>query len=206
MNVKFTLALLLGIVLIFASPARATSTRSGSGYGTTNMLTSPSTLVTQWGVCIPETTNCDLLLQINSPTTPTESLLVTLNNTLDSASTGYLDGEDGNPSLTFGAIDCSMNTGNLGNSNSPCASTANNGQSCGITEETSSTFEILGSCVAMQTFYFDLQNITVSLDGIPDVNAADVSQVTPAPEPGSVALLAIGLIPLALLPRRRARA
>lgn len=102
MKVKFTLALLLGTLVIFTSSARATTIRTGSSYGTTTIIGS-SAIATQWSVCLPgDPSECDLLVQINGPADLDQPIQITLNNTLATGG-GFLNGEDGTASPAFGS-------------------------------------------------------------------------------------------------------
>jgi PEP-CTERM motif len=222
MKIRFSVALLLGALLIFASSARATSVRTGSGYGETTNLSSSSPIANQWSTCTPGSgfVDCDLLVQINSSAAPGEEIQITLNNPLFTGPTGFLPGpDDVTPTGTFGLIDCADNqtqTGNLGSGGTgmgPCASSSSSGQSCNITQATNNTFDIpasTSSCaVAGETYYFDLQSPLV--DGIataPDVAAASIKEVpvVTTPEPSSLALFGLALLPLLLFSKRRVQA
>ena len=184
MNVRLTLGLLVGTALIFASSARATGIRSGSPYG---IPSSCSTLSIETQCLVPLTpinpSDVDLVLQI-SPTS--SDLGDSLQVTLDLSSTSFVTGTD-----AFGILNCPGF--NLG---ATCTPTTN--PTCDLTGVTdvAGTITLPGSCdVANETLYFDL----ASTAGI------SVSPVTPTatPEPGSLALLGIAVIPVMLLSRRR---
>jgi len=209
MKIEFSVALLLGALVIFASSARATSVRTGSGYGETDQLNSPSPIANQWSTCTPASdfTECDLLVQINSSAVPGEEIQITLNSPLITGPTGFLPGPDGTtPTGPFGLIDClDSQAGNLGaggTGTGPCASSLSTGQNCNITEASANTFDIPATCaVAGETFYFDVQATSAGA-----VNAATVGQVTTTPEPSSLALFGLALIPMMLFSKRRLRA
>jgi hypothetical protein len=211
MNRRFGSTLLLGMFLIFASAARGNNVRSGSGYGTTTEIGSSSTIAMQWAVCVPMSTNCDLLVQIDGPADMNQPIQITLNNTLFGGA-GFLKGEDGNPSPTFGLIDCvnstSTNLGSMAGTpcfafGSPMPPTQDLGCNLSSVTDVGGIFTIpSGACLdATNTFYFDVT--ATSVDGI---NPATVGQATSAPEPSSLALVAMALIPVGFLSRRRQQA
>jgi hypothetical protein len=224
MNVKFTLALLLGTFVIFTSSARATAiTRSGSGYGeVANILSNGFTSipgvtggVEEWFACNPDTsdnpaTGCiggtfDLVLQITDTTYVGDSLQITLPDLTASEDAG---------TTSFGLLQCGTSFPDAGLNPILCGAsgallTPAPSSDC-VTDFPSApvgnTITLPGSCVAVgATFYFD----EASSD-TPDATASAVGvtpgAITTAPEPSSLVLLGIGLIPVALLSRRRVQA
>jgi len=217
MNAKLALALLFGTALIFASPVGAT--RTDSGYGQAETGTVVSGVGEQWFATITAcgtSTSCtvnsskDLLLYINP------GLNGPINVTLDLAPTFNLGSmlHPGTTDLPFGLINCvgaqQSNIGfdqgtlgpcDFGSNNTSNTSNPTNGTTppgCALPNPTPGsniTITIPSSCLlGGEVFYFDLADTS----GI---------SVTPGsrsvPEPPSLALLGVALIPLAYFSRRR---
>jgi hypothetical protein len=202
MKAKFTLALLLGTLMIFASSARGTAIRATTPYGVVPGTSDTVDLGTYWIVPPPPGSGDDLVLQI-SPTSSDlgDPISVTLDLSSTSFDTNTADYSGASTSDgTFGIITCdSGGTYAGGNLNSLCTPTTNSAcDLSGITDGGGvGTITLPGTCdVANETFYFDLE----SDSGI------SVTAVTGTPEPGSLALLGIGLIALAVLSMRRLQA
>jgi hypothetical protein len=204
MKVKIAMALLVGAALMLASPAGATRTESGYGE-----VTSMSVGVGEgWSVPMsacdpanPSTPNCspsdtDFLLQIIA--TNSAPIVVTL----DLSPTSFNPDGDSPPDSPFGLLDCAEifsldPTGNL----APVCQTGNDGSTCNLSgvADVGGSITLPGSCdVAGNTFYFDLASKSSSI--------SVVAGTAPTPEPSSLALLGIALIPLAIYSRRRAQA
>jgi len=196
MKIKFSVALLLGVLVIFASSARAT-TRTASGYGQPSSTT--VAVGDGWTVpmsacdsmsCAP--TDMDFLLQIT--TTNSDPIVVML----DLSPTSFNPGNDNPPDSPFGLLDCTQigSSGNLG----PVCATGNDGSTCNLAGvmNVGGSITLPGLCdVKGNTFYFDL----ASTSGI------SVSYGTStALEPSSLTLLGLALIPVAVLSRRRLQA
>src|SRR5271156_5434612 len=111
MNVKFTLALLLGAALAFASSARAT-TRTASGYGPAGSGTGVSGTGEEWigeiTACGTNSSSCtvnssdDLLLYINPGVNEPIDVTLDLATSFDLVGTLNSGGTD----LPFGLINC----------------------------------------------------------------------------------------------------
>ena len=223
MRLKLTIALLLGTLLIVASPARANRTDSGySPFTTTPVTTSwgldwlwDSTLCTNPqlqpppignGICSNTggiTVGTDLFVQI-TPNNFSLPLDVTLDLSPSFNATGAVDSP-------FGQIDCANSfLGTLGGGmappspTGPCKFSNTNGTAppgCVLpnpTPGTDITVVLPSSCLqAGEVFYFDLA----------DKNNISVTPGSPTvPEPSSLVLLGAALIPVAFLARRRQEA
>ncbi len=193
MNLRLTVALLLASALIFIAPARATSIRTGSSYGqiASTSLTDASGIGTEYLVPLTpiDPNDIDLLLQISS----TSSFL---NNpiqiTINLAGTPFVAN-----TAAFGILNCGSD-GTAGTNLGTVCTPASN-PACDLSGVTGNggTITLPGACiVANETFYFDEASTGVF---------AAVSPVTAtaAPEPSSLALTLVSLIPIALLSRRR---
>jgi hypothetical protein len=207
MKVKIAMGLLLGAALMLASPARAT--RTDSGYGLFSSTETVSGIGEEWLVPFPNLTPQpgDVLLQISSTSS---DLGDPINVTLDLSSVSFVTIANGFTVDTpnFGMIDCA-GVGSLSNLHPICGSSTNDG-SCDLSgaKVVGDTITLPGTCiVGGATFYFD------EADG-DDANGnfvgtfADVSPATSAvmPEPGSLALLGMGLLPVVFLAKRREQA
>jgi hypothetical protein len=195
MNVRLAVTMLFAAVLIFVAPARADSIRHGSSYGTPNSTTSPTSVGTEYLVPLTPTspTDFDVVLRISSSS---PFLGDPIEVTLDLSTMPFVMGTS-----TFGLIDCTTSVGNL---TTPCGTSTSNGTGCNLSGVTDigGTITLPGACdVAGMVFYFD----EASTMG---VFAASVTPVTAptAPEPTSLVLLGISLIPLAFLSKRRLQA
>ena len=212
MNIKFAMTLLLGSVLMFASPVRAT--RTESGYGVVSSSQPITGIGEQWLVPLSFTggVDGDVLLQITS------DLNTPIQVTLD-LSTSFNPNNDLTPDSPFGLMNCSTAVGNLTASGAPCFNSVSNptgsesnGNIPGCVLPTQLggvgvvTITLPTSClVAGATLYFDETDQTSPTTGLFSVAPADVSFVNASvPEPKSLALLGIAWIPLAFLSRRRA--
>lgn len=216
MKVKFTLALLLGALVILTSPARAGIVRSGSGYGFDVISGdfTPITGVTESYACVGQTNvtpaggcggdnNYDLIVQITGSTYVGDALQIAppeLDSTSLSSSSpafGLLQCDESNPADGLDPLLCG--TPSTPTPSADCVS--------GFpTSASSGTITLPGSCVVLgATFYFD--ETASSTDNLESITAKGVS-ITPvpptnAPESSSLSLLGIGLVSLALLSRRR---
>jgi hypothetical protein len=227
MKVKFTLALLLGALVVFTSVAHAgTITRSGSGYGSdiTSGDFTPITGVTESYVCVGTTDitpadgcesedntsdsghNYDLIVQITGSTYVGDALQLTLPELASSSLSGS--------SPIFGLLQCEESFPTAGLNPLLCGtpSTPTPSADCGSEFPTSAVSGIItlpGSCVVVgATFYFD--ETATSDSDLEKMTGAPVG-ITPvvptsAPESSSLSLLGIGLASLALLSRRRLQA
>lgn len=193
MKVRFLATVLVGSTLFFASAARATSVRTGSNYGQPGTSQTAPDVGTEYFVPLtpidPEF--IDLVLQI-SPTSP--YLGDPIQVTVDLSTTSLAS--DG---TTFGLLMCNPGAApqtafsNLG---TICTPTTNPSCSLDGVADNAGKITLPGSCiVAGETFYFDLASAT----GVSVVPAPSVT----TPEPGSLALLAIALIPFAFISKRR---
>ncbi len=204
----------LSAVFLFAtSAARATTIRTGSGYGLIGGAETDSTPIAgtaEYLICHPTTNNfpdCltdpntdeptlggsdDLLLQILTPMIGPLQIVVP-NFDTTSLTAGTTD---------FGLIDCGATPGQLGSVCTPitadltCQTAL---ASATVTMDgTSATITLPTACtdVANATFYFD-QNAPGGFASLP-------GSTTATPEPNSLMLLALGLLPVAILFKRRA--
>jgi hypothetical protein len=219
MNVRFLAIVLVGTTLFLASSARATSVRTNSGYSPEGPLLTPTDFpggeYWLWNTtfCFPSGSpqacsntgfgnfGTDLFVQI----TP-NSLSLPLDVTLD---LGASFNATGTPDSPFGQIDCAAGFGGeLGGQNTPfvgpCASSNTNGTApsgCVLpnpTPGTDITVVLPSSCLQVgEVFYFDLadtKNISIT------PGSATV------PEPSSLALFGLALVPLMLFSKRRVQA
>jgi hypothetical protein len=227
MKVNWALVLLVIVPGGLASSARATTIRTGSGYGQVSVL-SQTDVATQWEVCLPNEGNdndfCDLLIQIEATgpapsDTPNplldQSILITLNNVVFSGADGF--NSDQPLTAPVGLINCgSSDLGNLGPAGSipgPCTGASENlDPSCVPSASSGNSFSVNGNCVIPgETFYFDIQpGAGTDSNGFPndpDVTAATIGSASASnvAEPTSLWLLAMGLLPMAAFVRRRTR-
>jgi hypothetical protein len=227
MRIKWVFVLLLVASAVLASSARATTIRTGSGYGQVSVL-GQTDVATQWEVCLPNAGNgsdfCDLLIQIEA-TGPgpvdapnpllNQNILITLNNDVYSGAEVFNAAQP--LTAPVGLINCgSPDLGNLGPSGSipgPCAGAGENlDPSCVPSLTSGDSFSVNGNCViAGETFYFDIQP-GAGTDGngnpnSPDVTAAIITSASTSnvAEPTSLWLLAMGLLPMVAFVRWRIR-
>jgi hypothetical protein len=219
MNARFLAIVLVGTSLLFASSAHATSVRSGSGYGmgvlSDGFTTVPGVTggMEEWFACVGTTgftpaggcvggDGYDLILQITDSTYANDSLQINIPNL---TTTPLLSGTP-----AFGLLSC--DTGDpdgLDPTLCPSASVPSPTASCNSAFPTSAvgamnTITLPSSCVVVgATFYFDEEASNI-------VNATtNALAVTPAvvtPEPSSLALFGLVLIPLLLFSKRRVQA
>jgi hypothetical protein len=194
MRLRFAASLLLLAVIFVVPNVSATSVvRSGSPYGNVNKTESVPNIGVEYLVPLTpiDPSDNDLLLQINS-TSP--YLGDPLQVTLALAGTPFVG------TSNFGLLVCdSSNGGNLIGAGVCPTSTSNSGCDLSGATISGSSITLPGSCnVAGATFYFD-EAPSSSPEGV----FASVSPTTAAvPEPSSLALLLVSLVPLALLSRR----
>ena len=212
MRLKLAMALLLGTLLIVASPAGANRTHSGYSPTTTMPVHTSWGLEWLWDstLCVnPIPAACsfnglfsvgtDLFVEI----TP-NNFSLPLDVTLDLSPSFIPTGTGDSP---FGQIDCTSSF-ILGGPTSPilgpCTFSNTNGTAppgCALpnpTPGTGITVVLPSSCLqAGEVFYFDLA----------DTNNISVTPGSPTvPEPSSLVLLGAALIPVAFLARRRQEA
>jgi hypothetical protein len=209
MKIKLTSVLVLGALAMFASTARATSIRTGSSYGQLSNITSstqPFPIGDETVVCesttSPSPTNLctewSLLLQINdAPTNPdlnqaiqltlpgNEGVFGVLNCNVLNSLTGVYD----TGAQLFGSL-CTPNT-------NPLSASCDLGS---VAFDGSGTIVLPGSCItASETFFFDENTNALASPSL-------AGSAVATPEPGSLALLAISLILMAAVSRRRLQA
>ena len=212
MRLKLAMALLLGTLLIVASPAGANRTHSGYSPTTTMPVHTSWGLEWLWDSTLctnPAATAChsnglftvgtDLFVEI----TP-NNFSLPLDVTLDLSPSFIPTGTGDSP---FGQIDCTSSF-ILGGPTSPilgpCTFSNTNGTAppgCALpnpTPGTGITVVLPNSCLqAGEVFYFDLA----------DTNNISVTPGSATvPEPSSLVLLGAALIPVAFLARRRQEA
>ena len=212
MRLKLAMALLLGTLLIVASPAGANRTHSGYSPTTTMPVHTSWGLEWLWDSTLctnSAATSChsnglftvgtDLFVEI----TP-NNFSLPLDVTLDLSPSFIPTGTGDSP---FGQIDCTSSF-ILGGPTSPilgpCTFSNTNGTAppgCALpnpTPGTGITVVLPSSCLqAGEVFYFDLA----------DTNNISVTPGSPTvPEPSSLVLLGAALIPVAFLARRRQEA
>jgi hypothetical protein len=186
--------LLFGTTLIFASSVRATSVRTGSSYGQISS-SETSDIGTQSLVPLTpiSTSYIDLLLQIGSGS-PYLGDPIKVTAPLVSS---FISGTD-----PFGILGCGSD-GTAGSTlGTVCTPMAN--PTCDLSGVTYSggSLTLPGSCIVVgETFYFD-----ESTSGVGTFATLSPVTSTPTPEPSGLALLGIGLIPLAFLSNRRLQA
>jgi len=216
MRLKLAMALLLGTLLIVASPAGAN--RTDSGYSPRMAMPMPMPIPggVDWlwdsTFCFnPAATSCsstplgplgtDLFVEI----TP-NSFSLPLNVTLD-LSPSFNPNMNMPPDSPFGQIVCSGSI-ILGGPSSPipgpCTSSSTNGTpppGCALPNPapgTDITITLPSSCLqAGEVFYFDLADTN---------NISVTAGSSTVPEPSSLVLLGAALIPVAFLARRRQEA
>jgi hypothetical protein len=199
MNLRLTVASLLGAVLIFVAPARGTSIRTGSSYGQIAATSSTAAAGIGTEYLVPLTPispdDFDLLLQIS----PTSSFL---NNpiqiTIGLTSPPFFTSSTSTDS--FGILNCNNDGSGTAGSNLGMVCTPTGNSTCDLSGATvnGNTITLPGACVtANETFFFD--------ESTPGGAFASVTTVaaTTTPEPSSLALIGISLVTLALLSRRR---
>jgi hypothetical protein len=182
------------LIFVFVPQTWATSVRTGSGYG---LPGSPNTIPgigTEWLIEMPNSTNWDLILQID-PSSPNLGDDLQVSVTLTSGS-GF-DTLQPDTDL-FGLIGCASPQGNL--AGNVCGVSVPSIPDCNLTSANinGGTITLPGACnVANATFYFDEGSSPGVFASVTPVGA------TVAPEPPTLLLIAIALVPLALLSGRK---
>jgi len=205
MNVKITLALLLGTVAIFNTSTRAESVRTGSGYGAVETYAACSTSTsTCIGVGTPFTidiggTDYQALQYAffqNGAVAPTISEIVDF-GPVSGGSSFELPVFNTGLSLS-GVFSCggdqTVITDNMGNdvAGVPCTPGA-------FASDSSNVTQMPGRGVMDFTINASTSDLVLFANG----TNLNVGGVASTPEPNSLALLGIGLVPLAILSRRR---
>jgi PEP-CTERM motif len=204
MKIKLASILALGALAMFASTARATSIRAGSNYGilgTIESANSPMTIPgvgTEWVVCATDTMdaapdcldkNFDLILQTDGATGPLNITVPGLSSTSFSST-----------SAAFGLIACDDRFPDVGLQNvcTPVSGITAQETTCGA--ELATTIPV-GTTVTLPADCMSLPNATFYFDE----TSASFSPSTATPEPSSLLLLMMGLVPLGYAARRRQR-
>jgi hypothetical protein len=189
MNIRLAAIFLLAGAALWVAPAGATSIRTGSSYGNISD-SATSSIGTQYLVPLTpiDPADIDLLLQI-SATSP--NFMDPIQVTVNLSPAAFMPG-----TATFGIVACPG--ANLGNVCTPASN-----PTCDLSGVTvkAGTITLPGSCnVANETFYFDEALNPDNPNGV----FGDISVVKPTstPEPGSLELLALGLVSFALLSKR----
>jgi hypothetical protein len=214
MKVKFTLALLLGALVIFISPAHATAiTRSGSGYGMLSGATSePVSIGSEYLICTPDTGSSlptcdgtdedDLLLQITSPASGPVQFSIP-----DLATTSFIAGTS-----PFGLVTCDKGTfssqlGSVCTPTTPVTFTPTAADNACASDLNAAATSLSGSMttITLPASCTELTDATIYFDQTSPEYGTFPGTPTSAPEPGSLMMLGIGFIPLALFSRRRAQ-
>jgi hypothetical protein len=189
---RFTLGLLLcGFVICFLSrSATATAVRSSSIYGSgSKQLFSDINGTAEWIVGNSSISPFDLLLHLGSISAGSITITLTGGDTLSTSSFDELDSN----SPIVGLLEC----GGSSTYDGPCTTSGSVPADC-TPEFTSggTTITLTGSCVASGLdFYFDVVPPSGS-----SISAATLTMTTP--EPSSLPLIALGLIPLGFCLKR----
>jgi hypothetical protein len=224
MNARFLAIVLVGSALFFASSARATSVRTGSGYGQLNGAPSQlETIGTEYQICYPNTgsslPDCgmtgvtdmdDLFLQIPSPVSGTFEISIP-NLATSSFAPAPGSGLVNSGTPLFGLVTCDegSTSGQLGTVCTPTtAGTPTVADNTCATDLAAAATSVSGTTttIILPTSCTGLAGATLYFDQT-SPGFAPVSETSAAaPEPSSLALFGLALIPLMLFSKRRAQA
>lgn len=200
-------AALIGFVLVGPTSARATTIRTGSGYGQISGAQTDSAPITgtaEYLICHPDTStfpSCtggtdDLVLQMLAPLAGPLQIVVP-NFDTSSLTSGTTD---------FGLLNCGQGTTDF-QLTTVCTPTTQSLSTCEADLAVASV-SLAGAAatIALPASCTGLTNATFYFDQTAPGGFASLGNTTPAPEPGSLALLVLGLFSVCVLFRCRAHA